>query len=110
MDIYHYDPITKEYTGATKARLDPLELEINKKEVWLLPACATFDAPPTEGEGVKIIMSDAGWNVVPIPPEPEPEPTPEPTVEEKQEILIQAEMQRIIREQAIANLKAEGKI
>jgi len=112
MKTYHYDSITREYIGSSDARLDPLEMEVNKKEVWLLPANATFDVPPDNEPGTMVIMTDTGWQVVdiPVPPEPEIIPEPEQTEEQKQESLIQVEMNRIIREQAIANLKAEGKI
>ena len=112
MKIYHYDGTTKEYTGSSEARLDPLELEINKTERWLLPANATFDAPPTNEPGTMVVMTEDGWRVVPIP-EPVIEPTPAPielTTEQKQEALIQAKMQEITRQQAIDALRAEGLI
>lgn len=75
MKIYHYDTTTKEYTGSSEARLDPLELEINKIERWLLPANATFDAPPECPDG-KMIVMEGGWKCVNIPVPPEPEPIP----------------------------------
>ena len=111
MKIYHYHPDTKKYEGSSEARLDPLEMELNKVERWLLPADATFDAPPDCPEG-KMIVMDNGWKVVDIP-EPVKEAIPEPvpmTDEQKQEALITAKMNEIIRQQAIDALKAEGKI
>ena len=111
MKIYHYDSSTKEYTRSSEARLDPLEMEINKTERWLLPANATFDAPPECPEG-KVIVMDNGWKIIAIP-EPAVVVIPAPielTTEQKQEALIQAKMQEITRQQAIDALKAEGLI
>jgi hypothetical protein len=112
MRIYHYNRDTKEYICSTEAMLDPLELEINKKEVWMLPANATFEAPPDNEPGTMVVMAETGWQIVdiPVPPEPEVIPEPELTEEQIKESLIQAEMTRIIRGLAITNLKAEGKI
>lgn len=76
----------------------------------MLPTSATFDMPPENEEGKKVVMVDKKWMQVDIPkPEPIPEPIP-PTKEELEarevEILIQAKM----RELAITALKAEGKL
>lgn len=112
MKIYHYNQITKEYTGSSEANLDPLEMENNQTERWLLPANATFDAPPDNEPGTMVVMGSEGWEVVSIPEpvvEPIPEPV-EPTEAQIQEALIQAKMQEIIRQQAIDALIAEGKL
>lgn len=111
MKIYHYDGFTKEYTGSSEARLDPLEMEINQTERWLLPANATFDAPPECPEG-KMLVMDNGWKQVDIPA-PIIEPVAEPilpTAEEIEAQRIEALIQAKMREQAIAALKAEGAI
>lgn len=42
--------------------------------IWMLPAHATFDAPPEAGDGEQVLFRDGGWVVEPIPTEPEPEP------------------------------------
>lgn len=111
MNIYHYDQITGEYTGVSEAKLDPLELEINKQEIYLLPAFATFDKPPDIEDGKKIIMVRGAWLLVEIPqiviePIIETIITDEELAKQELEILIQSK----IREQAIAALTAEGKI
>lgn len=110
MKIYHYDSDTKEYAGSSEAKLDPLELELNKKEIYMLPANATFDMPPESKVGKMVIRTNEKWTQVDIPkPEPILEPIP-PTKEEletqEKETLVQAK----IRELAITALKAEGKM
>lgn len=45
MQVYKYDQQTKEYTGVEPAMLDPLESQQQGKEVYLLPANATFEQP-----------------------------------------------------------------
>ncbi len=48
---------------------------------WLIPACATTDAPPDVAAGERARFTEDGWIVEPVPEEPEPEPEParEPT-------------------------------
>ena len=46
MEIYHYDPITKEPTKKSTARLDPLETKIQGKDIYLTPANSTTVVPP----------------------------------------------------------------
>lgn len=43
--VYTYDEKTKVYNGVQDARLDPLESQLQGKEIWLLPANATFKKP-----------------------------------------------------------------
>lgn len=75
MKVYFYDEITKEFTMSADALKDPLESKIQGKDVWLLPANATFDEPLQAKEGFKIVFKD-GWEYEEIPqPKPEPEPT-----------------------------------
>jgi hypothetical protein len=111
MKVYHYDKETNEYIGETEARLDPLELKLNKIERWLLPAHATFDVPPESEEGKMIVMVDGQWTKIdkPMPPV-EPIPTTEELRAIELETKIQTEMNRILREQAITSLKAKGEI
>lgn len=45
MNVYKYDELTKEYTGVETAQLDELESKAQCKEVFLLPANATFKKP-----------------------------------------------------------------
>lgn len=44
---YNYDRTTKEFLNETDASLDPLETELAGEDVFLLPANATFVAPPS---------------------------------------------------------------
>ena len=45
MQVYKYDEQTKEYIGTEQALIDPLETELQGKEIYLLPANATFAIP-----------------------------------------------------------------
>jgi hypothetical protein len=60
MKIYNYHPTTKEYLGEEEARLDPLEFK-KGKTVYLLPANATFDAPPAHDKGTTRCFIDGKW-------------------------------------------------
>lgn len=78
MKVYFYDEITKEFTMSADALKDPLESKIQGKDVWLLPANATFDEPLQAKDGYKVIYNN-GWVYEKLP---EPEVTPEPTLDE----------------------------
>ena len=43
--VYKYDEKTKEYIGTEQALINPLESELQGKEIYLLPANATFEKP-----------------------------------------------------------------
>ena len=45
MQVYKYDEKTKEYIGEEQALIDPLETELQGKDIYLLPANATFEKP-----------------------------------------------------------------
>ena len=64
MQIYKYDEITKEFIGIETAQLDPLESELQRKEVWLLPANTTFIAPLIVKDGYAQVFKDGVWNYV----------------------------------------------
>lgn len=64
MNVYKYDELTKEYTGVETAQLDPLESKAQGKNVWLLPANATFVAPLVVKEGYTQVLKDGVWNYV----------------------------------------------
>ena len=51
MLVYNYDKITKEFLNTSHANIDILESEKQGKEVYILPAHATFKAPPQKQEG-----------------------------------------------------------
>lgn len=64
MQVYKYDELTHEYTGVETAQLDPLESKVQGKEVYLLPANATFTAPLVVKEGYIQVYKDGVWNYV----------------------------------------------
>lgn len=57
---YSVNEFTREYTGETTADPSPLE-----PGVWLLPAHAYFEKPPSTGLNEKAVMTDTGWTVLP---------------------------------------------
>lgn len=62
MKIYNYNPITFEYTGSQNADLDPQETKEQGKNVYLLPANATFIKPP-ESEPMKVrVFKEGSWS------------------------------------------------
>lgn len=64
MLTYHYDEKTKEFIYAEKAFLDPLESKVQGKDIFLLPANATF-IPPTEvKEGCVNVWNGDEWEEV----------------------------------------------
>lgn len=74
MNIYHYHPENGQFLGTSEADESPLE-----PGVFLVPAYATADAPPSVEEGHRAVWNNGSWSVEPIPepiPEPEPEPIP----------------------------------
>lgn len=64
MNVYKYDELTKEYIGTETAHLNPLETELQGKEVWLLPANATFDMPMIVKDGYAQVYKDGVWNYI----------------------------------------------
>ena len=64
MNVYKYDENTKEYIGTEEALLDPLETEQQGENIYLLPANATFTAPPAEKEGFARIWNGENWQEV----------------------------------------------
>lgn len=63
MKVYFYDESTKEFVAEGNAFTDPRASERLGKDVWLLPANATFDEPPAAVEGKAIVFAD-GWQLV----------------------------------------------
>jgi hypothetical protein len=65
MEIYNYDSETKEYLNSNEANIDPLETQLQGEDVFLLPAFATYDEPPTADENEKAVFGeDENWSVV----------------------------------------------
>ena len=63
MNVYKYDQETKEYTGVEVAMLDPLESQQQGKDIYLLPANATF-AEPTFKDGYASVWAGEAWEQV----------------------------------------------
>ena len=62
MKVYHYHPETTEYLGETGgASLDPLETKVQGKEVFLLPAYATFELPLDAKKNEKAVFLEVFW-------------------------------------------------
>lgn len=64
MNVYKYDEKTKEYISTEEALLDPLETEQQEKEVYLLPANATFTEPTEAQEGYVNVWNGEAWQEV----------------------------------------------
>lgn len=62
MIIYNYDSITKEYTGYVQAGLDPEETKKQGKNVYLLPANATFIKPPASEPFKARVFKEGAWS------------------------------------------------
>ena len=60
--IYHYHPASGEYTASTQAQMSPLE-----RDVLLIPAHATTQAPPQAGAHQAAVFDAAAnkWQLVP---------------------------------------------
>lgn len=63
MNVYKYND-NGEYIGTEEALLDPLETELQGENVYLLPANATFTAPPAEKEGFARVWTGESWQEV----------------------------------------------
>lgn len=63
MKVYKYNPQSKEYTTTENALIDPLETQLQGKEIYLLPANATFTAP-SPVEGCVPVWDGEKWNNV----------------------------------------------
>lgn len=64
MNVYKYNEDTKEYIGIEAAQLDPLETKKAGKNIYLLPANATFTVPPAEKEGFAVVWNGEAWEQV----------------------------------------------
>lgn len=63
MNLYNFDPNTKEYLMTTIASADPMETKIRGEFVPLVPACATLLEPPTTGENEVAIFNGKVWEI-----------------------------------------------
>ena len=64
MQIYRFDAESREFLHAEEAALDPLESVAQGREVWLLPAGATFTPPPAAVAGHVAVWKGEGWELV----------------------------------------------
>lgn len=64
MNVYHYSNVNGEYTGTSSARRDPLESEIQGKDVFLCPADATFVPVPDAIVGFARVWNGEGWEYI----------------------------------------------
>lgn len=60
---YLFDEKTKEYKSEVNAQLDPLESEKAGKDIYLLPANATWEQPPIK-EGYTAVWNGKEWDAV----------------------------------------------
>lgn len=60
MQVYKYDEKTKEYIGTEQALINPLESELQGKEIYLLPANATFEKPNLQ-DGFASVWNGEQW-------------------------------------------------
>lgn len=58
--LYHFDTLTGELSGTTPARANP-----KQEGAWLLPAFATFTAPPEVAEHEAAVYAEGVWTIVP---------------------------------------------
>ena len=63
MNVYKFND-NGEYIGTEEALLDPLETEQQEKEVYLLPANATFTVPTEPQEGYVNVWNGTAWEQV----------------------------------------------
>ena len=87
MKAYSYDQEGR-YTGPHECQQDPVRSESAERDVYLLPADATWTAPPAYDPKAEIpVWSGTAWAVEKLPEEPElppdPKPEPGPTLEER---------------------------
>lgn len=62
MKIYNYDANTFEYRGSQNADLDPQETKEQGKNVYLLPANATFIKPPASEPMKARVFKEGSWS------------------------------------------------
>ena len=79
---YRYDQEKKTFQQSEEMLKDPLESELQGKDIWLLPADCTLIEPPEAKEGFDIIFNGESWEYKEQEKEKEPEPYV-PTEKEK---------------------------
>lgn len=61
MNVYKFNPVTKEYEGIQQAQLDPIQTKKQGKNIYFLPINSTFEIPPEKQEGKAIIFENENW-------------------------------------------------
>ena len=69
---YRYDQEKKTFQQSEEMFKDPLESELQGKDIWLLPANCTLIEPPEAKEGFDIVWSGDAWEYKEQEKEPEP--------------------------------------
>jgi hypothetical protein len=62
MKVYNFDRGTGEYFGSNDAALDPAETKLQEKDIFLLPANATFIEPPKDSKNKIQVFKDGKWS------------------------------------------------
>lgn len=69
---YRYDQEKKTFQQSEEMLKDPLESELQGKDIWLLPADCTLIEPPEAKEGFDIVWNGDAWEYKEQEKEPEP--------------------------------------
>ena len=64
MKAYMYSATTHEFIETVPCFSDPVRSRIEGREVYLLPANATFTAPPAKRTGYTAVWNGSGWTDV----------------------------------------------
>ena len=91
MIAYRYDDKFM-YVGVQMCQRDPIASAKAGKEIYLLPAQCTYEAPPEPKDGYNIVWGGEAWEYAEIPVKPESE-TPEPHVPTTEEKIAQLDGQ-----------------
>lgn len=63
MNLYNFDPNTKEYLMTTIASADPMETKIKGEFIPLVPAYATLVEPPNTDENEAAVFNGTTWEI-----------------------------------------------
>ena len=69
---YRYDQEKKTFQQSEEMLKDPLESELQGKDIWLLPANCTLIEPPEAKEGFDTVWNGKAWEYKELGKEPEP--------------------------------------
>lgn len=71
MLAYRYNVESRKYESSINCQKDPIETQIQGKDVWLLPVNSTFVEPLPNKEGFNVVWNGSIWEYQEIP-QPEP--------------------------------------